>query len=167
MPYNTSPKLPEIRMRAVLLLRKGWSTRKVARHFGFSQSVIVKWSKRAPRDGRMTIETRSSRPHTQPRSISKELAAKIISTRQRTKRCAEVVRAHLEREGVSVSLSTVKRTLERYGMIHKRSPWKKTRKYPPRPDIQKEGDVVEVDTIHFVDGYGKRTYVYTATYSNQ
>lgn len=44
MPYDTSPKLPEIRMKAVLLLRKGWSSRKVARHTGFSQSAVVKWS---------------------------------------------------------------------------------------------------------------------------
>lgn len=162
MPYDTSPKLPEIRMKAVLLLRKGWSTRKVSRHTGFSQSAIVKWSKRAPRDGRMTIETRSSRPHRSPSAIPKDMVAKIVAKRSETQRCAEVVHAYLKNDDVTVSVSTVKRTLDRYGMTEKRSRWKKTRKYPPRPDIRKEGDIVEVDTIHFVDGYGKRTYVYTA-----
>lgn len=35
--------MPRIRREAAQLVRKGWSTRKVARHFGFSQSVVVKW----------------------------------------------------------------------------------------------------------------------------
>jgi len=34
--------------------------------------------------------------------------------------------------------------------------------YPIRPDIEKQGDLVEFDTIHFVDKNGKRTYIYTA-----
>lgn len=144
------------------MARSGWSTRKVARHFGFSQSVIVKWMKRASRDERNIIATRSSRPNTSPSAISKELVAKIISIRNETKRCTEVVHAHLLNEGIVVSLSTVKRTLDRYGMLQKRSRWKKRRIYPPRPDVLKQGDIVELDTIHFVDGRGRRSYVYTA-----
>jgi transposase InsO family protein len=47
-------------------------------------------------------------------------------------------------------------------MLNARSPWKKTRRYPVRPGVEKQGDLVEMDTIHFVDKYGKRSYVYTA-----
>lgn len=149
-------------MKAVLLVRKGWGVRKVSRHLGFSHGAILNWIKKAPRDGRQTIPTRSSRPKHSPRSISKEIVGRIIAERTRSKRCAEVVYEQLKLDGVAASLSTVKRVLSRYGCLNKRSPWKKTRRYPIRPGIEKQGDLVEMDTIHFVDKEGKRTYVYTA-----
>ena len=51
MPYTTNPHMPRIRREAAQLVYKGWSTRKVARHYGFSQSAIVKWSKKAKKYG--------------------------------------------------------------------------------------------------------------------
>lgn len=162
MAYVTNEKLPEIRMKAVLLVRQGWSTRKVARHFGFSQSAVVKWCARAPRDGRRVIPTKSSAPKTSPGALPKETVGRIIHARIKTKRCAEVVHEMLKAEGVEVSLSSVKRKLSQYGLLKKRNPWKRTRKYPPRPEAKVPGMLVQMDTIHFVDKHGKRTYVYTA-----
>ena len=162
MAYTTNPKLPEVRMKAVLLVRRGWSVRKVARYVGFSHGAILNWQKKAPRDGRSIIPTLSPRPRKSPRAISQELVGLIIATRQKSKRCSEVVYEILKVEGVSVSLSTVKRVLARYGCLRKRSPWKKRRVYPIRPDIKTQGDLVQFDTIHFVDKGGKRSYVYTA-----
>ena len=149
-------------MKAVMLLRKGWSSRKVARHFGFSQSAIVKWSARAPRDGRRSIPTKSSAPKTSPLSLSDETVGRIIHARIKSKRCAEVVYEMLKAEGVEVSLSSVKRKLGRYGLLKKRSPWKKRRIYPLRPEATVAGMLVQMDTIHFADKYRKRIYVYTA-----
>lgn len=164
MTYTTNDRLPRLRAQAVRMVRGGRSTREVARYFGYAQSTIVKWCKRAParfvKNG--TLPTFSSRPHHSPRRTPRELEARIIDTRQRTGRCAEVVYEYVKSQGVAVSLSTVKRVLSRYGCLKKRSPWKKKRTYPIRPDIQKQGDLVQMDTIHFVDKYGKRTYVYTA-----
>jgi transposase InsO family protein len=68
----------------------------------------------------------------------------------------------LKAEGVSVSLSTVKRVLSRYGCLKKRSPGKRRWVYPIRPDVKTQGDLVQFDTIHFMDKNGTRTYVYTA-----
>ena len=48
MAYNNNPQMPRVRAEAVRLVRVGWSTRKVARHLGFTQSAIVKWMARAP-----------------------------------------------------------------------------------------------------------------------
>lgn len=149
-------------MKAVLLVRKGWSVRKVARCFGFSHGAVLNWIKRAPRDGRENIPTKSSRPKNSPKAISRDIVGRIIATREQTRRCSEVVYEQLKVEGVMVSLSTVKRVLSRYGCLKKRSPWKKKRKYPIRPAIQKQGDLVQFDTIHFVDRYSQKTYVYTA-----
>lgn len=161
MAYTTNEKLPEIRAKAVQLLNEQWSTRKVARHIGYSQSVIVKWKKRADSKFPRTISTRSSRPKNSPRSLKKEIVGRIIKTRIETKRCAQVVHAMLKQEGISVSLSSVKRTIERYGLLKKRSPWKKRRIYSPRPDILKPGDLVQIDTVHIFEGK-RKIYVYTA-----
>ncbi len=145
------------------MLKDGKSTREVSRYLGYAQSTIVKWNKRKNEAWHeQTLPTRSSRPHTSPNRIPREIEGRIIEIRNKTKRCAEVVYEHLKKENIKVSLSTVKRVLNRYGMIKKRSPWKKRRIYPIRPDIAKQGDLVEFDTIHFVDKYKKRSYVYTA-----
>lgn len=162
MAYTTNEKLPEIRARAVRLLHDGWSTRKVARHLGYAQGTIVKWRKRADSSFPRIIETRSSKPKSSPNSLSRETVARIIKARIETKRCSEVVYETLKAEGVKVSLSSVKRVLGRYSLLKRRSPWKKRRTYPPRPDVKMAGDLVEMDTIHLVDKDGKRTYIYTA-----
>lgn len=163
MTYTTNLNIGKVRMQAIRLLRDGKSTREVSRYLGYAQSTIVKWNKRKNEAWHIQeLPTRSSRPHTSPKRTSREVEAKIINTRKETKRCAEVVYEYLRKDGVKVSLSTVKRVLNRYGCLNKRSPWKKRRIYPIRPDIAKQGDLVEFDTIHFVDKHGERSYVYTA-----
>jgi transposase InsO family protein len=162
MSYTTNEKLPRVRALAVRMLRSGKSTREVARYFGYAQGTIVKWSKRAPKGFVGRIETRSSAPKTSPRSLPRETVARIVHARTKSMRCAEVVYETLKAEGVKVSLSSVKRTLSRYGMLKRKSPWKKRRVYAPRPEAKSPGMLVEIDTIHFVDKDGKRTYVYTA-----
>lgn len=162
MPYTTNEKLPALRAQAVNMVRSGKTTREVARHFGYSQSVIVKWVKRAPKGCVERIETYSSAPKTSPRSLSKETVGRIIHARVKSHRCAEVVYEMLKAEGVEVSLSSVKRKLSRYGLLNKRSPWKKRRVYPPRPEATMAGMLVQMDTIHFVDKEGHRVYIYTA-----
>lgn len=144
------------------MVRSGKSTREVARHFGYAQSTIVKWCKRAPKGFVYHIETKSSRPKHHPNSLPKETVGRIIHARIKSKRCAQVVHEMLKQEGVSVSLSSVKRKLSTYGLLKKKSPWKKRRVYPPRPHAESPGMLVEIDTIHFMDKYGKRIYVYTA-----
>ena len=81
--------MPKIRQKAAQLVYRGWSTRKVARHFGFSQSVIVKWIKKATRIGYHPIPTRSSHPKSHPKQLPKEIVDQIIESRLRTKRTSE------------------------------------------------------------------------------
>jgi transposase InsO family protein len=161
MPYTTNPKMPKVRMKAVNLVRQGWSTRKVARYTGFNQSTIVRWVNKAPADGRLIIPTKNCRPHDHPNSLPREIVRAIILTRQKHNRCAEVVYQELTNQGIKVSLSSVKRTLDRYGMTQKRSPWK--RYHPPleRPKVSNPGDLIQVDTIHLMQNPTERIYVYT------
>lgn len=164
MAYTTNEKVGGVRILAIRMVLSGKSTRQVARYFGYNQSTIVRWYKRRNEvwHKKDELPTRSSRPHISPRRTSREIEAKILAIRNETKRCAEVVYEHLKLEKINISLSTVKRVLSRYGSLKKRSLWKKRRIYPIRPDIVKQGDLVELDTIHFIDKENKRSYVYTA-----
>jgi transposase InsO family protein len=74
-------------------------------------------------------------------------------------RCAEVVHRMLQREGKKVSLSSVKRTLDRKGLT--KSTRKKYYRSGIRPKADYAGDLVQVDTIHLMETPQKRIYIYT------
>ncbi|MEK7147096.1 MAG: integrase core domain-containing protein [Patescibacteria group bacterium] len=148
-------------MSAVLLVRKGWSVRQTARYIGVSPGTISKWVSRAPQDGRLTIPTQSSRPHTSPFSIPIEIERVIIAERQKRHRCGQVVHQELIRQGIKVSLSTVQRVLDRNKLTNSYSPWKKRHISLPRPLAIIPGDLVQLDTIHQMISDKKRIYIYT------
>lgn len=147
-------------MKAVVLVRKGWSIRKAARYFGFSHGALINWLKKAPRDGRSVIPTRSSAPRSHPNRLAQEKVDAIVWQRKKRNRCAKVVHRELQNQGIIVSLSSVERTLKRKGLIKHRSPWKRWHLSGVRPEAILPGDLVQIDTVHFVIG-GKRFYVYT------
>jgi transposase-like protein len=64
MSYTSNDKVPRVRAQAVRMVRAGHSTRVVARHFGYSQSAIVKWCQKAGIVVGARIETMSSAPKT-------------------------------------------------------------------------------------------------------
>ena len=161
MPYTTNPNMPQIRKEAAqLLVRKKWSTRKVARHFGFNQSTIVRWFKKSKTYGYHPIPTMSSRPRHHPRELGDKMVWKIFQQRIKTKRCAEVVHQELLNQGVKVSLSSVKRTLDRMGLLKKRSIYKRFHPHQDRPQALNPGDLVEIDTIHLMIDEKRRIYIY-------
>lgn len=160
MPYTTNPHLPRLRMEAAkLMLQEGWSSRQVARHTGFHQSTIIRWVEKARRTNRNTILTESSRPHHHPEQLSDELVATIINYRQKHRRCAKVLHYLLLKDGHRVSLSSIERILRRFQMVN-HSKWKKWHQYPPRPEPEKPGILVQIDTI-FDRAPQERLYIYT------
>ncbi len=163
MAYNINPQLPVVRARAVELVKyHGWSIRKTARHFGFSHCSVRLWLKRLPEYGpygKLVIPTRSSRPHHHPRALSPEIVKKILEYRGERNQCAEILHHRLLKEGIAVSLSSVKRVLKRFH-CSRYSRWKKWHQYPERPLAEKPGFLVQIDTIH--DGpHQDRLYAYT------
>jgi len=161
MSYTSNPNIGKARANAVKMVRSGNSTREVARHFGFSQSVIVKWCAKVPNDTRQfyAIPTESSRPHHHPNELSEEVVLAILDLRKKTGRGAEYLHQLLLKQGLSVSLSSVKRTLSRHGLT-RYSKWKKWHQSTPRPLPELPGLLVETDTIH--DGPpGSQIYLYT------
>ena len=162
MAYSKNPALPRVRREAVYLVKqKGWSTRKVARHFGYTHSAVVKWCAKDPTGGWRRIETLSSKPKRSPRALSRDIVHAIIKERVGRRRCAEHVYHALLKQGVGVSLSSVKRTLDRCHLRKKRSPWKRPHDFTPRPEAAFCGALLELDTIHIIAPDGSRIYIYT------
>ena len=89
------------------------------------------------------------------------MVQQIVELRLRTGRCAEVLQRHLQNAGVVVSLSSVKRTLERHHLTQKRSPWKRWHHRAPRPLAAQPGALVQIDTVHRMINRKERLYVFT------
>ncbi len=163
MAYTKNPHLPKVRRNTVnLVLLKGWSIRKAARYVGVEPSTVLRWLRKADMmNSQALIPTESSRPHHHPNELSKNIINEIVRIRLKYNRCAEVIHRELLNKGVSVSLSSVKRTLHRQGLIRKRSPWKRWHFEIERPFVSNPGDLVQIDTIHLMKDPKSRMYIYT------
>jgi len=161
MPYTINPYLPKLRAKAVEMVVQGQSIRQVARYIGVNASTVSRWCKKVPSGGCHLIPTKSSRPKHHPRELNKNVVNRIIEIRKSNGRCSEVVHQHLLKENINVSLSSVKRTLDRNYLTKKRSPWKRYHKPMERPEVAKPGDLVQLDTIHLMESENSRIYVYT------
>jgi transposase InsO family protein len=158
--YTKNPNMPRVRLQAVELKRKGWSARKIGRYLGFHHTAVMKWVRKGERLGYHPIATESSRPKHHPRELKENVIKEIVETRLEIKRSAEVIHKVLEEKNIKVSLSSVKRTLDRRGLLKKRSPWKRLHFSIKRPMVAKPGDLVQVDTVHLMTEKG-RIYVFT------
>lgn len=159
--------MPKVRKDAVHMVMQGHNKEEVGRRFGVGSSTIHKWVKKAGTYPYHNIPTLSSKPKHHPKQLSDELVWKIFKQRLAHNRCAEVVHRELINQNINISLSSVKRTLDREGLLKKRSLWK--RYHPPvdRPYPVSPGDLVELDTIHIMINKKARIYVFTLidTYS--
>lgn len=160
MSYTQNPHMPKVRQDAAYMVHRGYTPTEVGRRFGVGSSTVCKWVKKAKRYGYHPIPTLSAKPRHHPHQLSDELVWQIFRKRLARKRCAEVVHQELKLDGVEVSLSSVKRTLDRSGLTKKRSPWK--RYHPPvdRPYPLKPGDLVQIDTIHTMQSEKRRMYTF-------
>lgn len=169
MAYTTNPFAPRARRDAVsLVLKHGLSRAEAARKTGVHRATIGRWIKQQERlylDRRELIPTLSAAPKTHPNGLPPDIVTAIIRVRRSHNRCAEVVWHELKREGVNVSLSSVERTIRRAGLSRRTSQRKRLHPSVRRPSADAPGDLVQVDTIHFLDfRAGKnrqRFYIYT------
>lgn len=154
--------MPKVRRDAVNLVKyRHWSMRKVALRFGVEPSTISRWCAHAYATGWHEIPTQSSRPHTSPNALKKEVINAIIQKRIGRRRCGQHIYHQLKREGVKVSLPSVQRTLDRLGFLKKRSLWKRPHDATPRPAVLNAGALVQLDTVHILAPDGTRIYIYT------
>ena len=146
--------------RDVCLFVRYHGVRKASRKFGILPGTISKWWKKYQVSGHNPILTKSSRPHHHPKQLSEEVVRKIVAIRLKHNRTSEVVHQELLNQGIKVSLNSVRRTIDRHGLMKKRSHLK--RWHPPveRPYAEKAGDLVQIDTIHLMTGKKTRIYVF-------
>src|SRR3989338_10830313 len=160
MSYTKNPHISKVRRDAAYMVKRGFSKEEVGRRFGVGGSTICKWVKKAKIWGYGVIPTLSSKPHHHPKQLSDDLVWKIFQTRIKNRRCADVVHQELLNQKIKVSLSSVKRALDRHGLLEKRSPWKRYHPHVDRPYPLKAGDLVQIDTIHLMVSKKKRIYVF-------
>jgi transposase InsO family protein len=160
MAYTTNPNAPKVRRDAAAFAKKH-GVRTTALRYGVSPGTITKWMQKAKQYGAHPIPTESSRPWSHPHQLSDELVWKIFHTRLKSKRSSEVIHQILKEEAVEVSLSSVKRTLDRSGLLKKRSPWKRYHAPVERPQALHPGALVQLDTIHTMLNAKKRMYTFT------
>jgi len=161
MSYTQNPHMPKVRQDAADMVRRGYTPTEVGRRFGVGSSTVCKWVKKAKVYGYHPIPTLSAKPKHHPKQLSEALVWKIFQTRVLVKRSAEVIHQILKEEGVKVSLSSVKRTLDRSGLLKKRSPYKRYHPHVDRPLPERPGSLVQLDTIHTMIDLKKRMYTFT------
>lgn len=170
MPYCKTNEREKARFNAVKeVLRDGRRPAEVARRFGVYRSTVKRWVdsflelQKAQEITWHTrrIPTKSACPKHSPNRIDFDLALTIIEVRLALNRCAEVVHQEMLNQGYKVSLPTVKRTIKRAGLIKERSKWARYRKFSKRPEVKAPGDLIEVDTVHFLHPITKQRYYAT------
>lgn len=188
MAYSINPNLPKARATAMqMLMQQKPPLQVVANRCGVHRSTIYRWkqkwlklnehqqlenfnrpSRKAGHNSfrlmscSWVIPTGSSKPKHSPGAIPEHIVQLVISLRQLLKRCAEVVWWHLVQDnGVTISLSSVRRILKRHHYISGRK--KRVRPdNPRRPHVTKPGELIETDTIHYIcPSTKRRLYVYT------
>ena len=158
-----NPHIAKVRAKTVQLVKQyGWSVTAAAAHVGVHRATLYDWLAQTPQNSMVMhqIPTRSSRPHHHPRAVDRAIVERIRQIRLARGRCAEAIWYQLKREGLVVSLSTVKRTLTRQGLLRTRSPWKQIHQSGIRPVTTAPGTLVEMDSVHF---WTKPPRVYLST----
>lgn len=188
MAYSTNPNLPKARAFALqLLIREQLPLQTVANRCGIHRSTMWRWKRkwlqlnehvqltndnRPNRQAgvafrltacRWLIPTLVSRPHTSPQAVGKQIVARILELRAQLKRCAEVIWHHLvHKEGIQVSLSSVRRILRRHHCFAGARKKRVRPNNPVRPVVTAAGELVQTDTIHYICPLTKRRrYIYT------
>ena len=183
MAYYRGKDIEKSRGNAVqeVILEKR-SIAQVARRFGKNRSTIYRWIKKwgiqqnvlLENPGRPSralgkvfrwqsvkwnIPTLSSAPKTHPNALNSDIVSAILRVRQRRYECAEIIHYKLAKEGINVSLSSIKRVIKRNEL------WRKKRRYrwnEKRPLPTAPGELIQTDTVHYVNPLDhSKMYIYT------
>lgn len=167
-------------MQEVILEKR--SVAQVARRFGKNRSTIYRWIKKWRMQQNVLLEnpgrpsrplgkafrwqyvkwnipTLSSAPKTHPNALNENIVATILRVRQCKYECAEIIHYKLAKEGINVSLSSIKRVIKRNEL------WRRKRRYrwnEKRPLPTVPGELIQTDTVHYVNPLDhSKMYIYT------
>ena len=167
-------------MQEVILEKR--SIAQVARRFGKNRSTIYRWIKKWRMQQNVLLEnpgrpsrtlgrvfrwqsvkwnipTLSSAPKTHPNALNADIISAILRIRQHRYECAEIIHYKLAKEGINISLSSIKRAIKRNEL------WRKKRRYrwnEKRPLPTAPGELIQTDTVHYVNPLNhSKMYIYT------
>lgn len=167
-------------MHEVILEKR--SIAQVARRFGKNRSTIYRWIKKWRMQQNVLLEnpgrpsrtlgrvfrwqsvkwnipTLSSAPKTHPNALNADIISAILRIRQHRYECAEIIHYKLAKEGINISLSSIKRVIKRNEL------WRKKRRYrwnEKRPLPTAPGELIQTDTVHYVNPLNhSKMYIYT------
>lgn len=183
MAYSTNPNLIKARKETLLcVVAEHMPICTAARRFGVHRSTVWRWLckwreiNRFVKDRnynrpsrphvfnkknyRWDIPTLSAAPKTHPRRIAGWVIDRILALRALLGRCAVIIREKLLLEQIVVSVSTIARVIKRFGL--QKTKRRTIRRTLPRPDVNSPGDLVQIDTVHYVNRLtGERRYIFT------
>ena len=183
MAYYRGKDVEKSRGNAVqeVILEKR-SIAQVARRFGKNRSTIYRWIKKWMMQQNVLLEnpgrpsrtlgkvfrwqsvkwnipTLSSAPKTHPNALNADIVSAILRVRQHRYECAEIIHYKLAKEGINISLSSIKRVIKRNEL------WRKKRRYrwnEKRPLPTAPGELIQTDTVHYVNPLNhSKVYIYT------
>lgn len=183
MAYYRGKDIEKSRGNAIqeIILEKR-SIAQVARRFGKNRSTIYRWIKKWRMQQNVLLEnpgrpsrslgkvfrwqsvkwnipTLSSAPKTHPNALNADIISAILRVRQRKYECAEIIHYKLAKEGINISLSSIKRVIKRNEL------WRKKRRYrwnEKRPLPTAPGELIQTDTVHYVNPLNhSKMYIYT------
>lgn len=167
-------------MQEVILEKR--SIAQVARRFGKNRSTIYRWMNKWRMQQNVLLEnpgrpsrtlgrvfrwqsvkwnipTLSSAPKTHPNALNADIISAILRIRQHRYECAEIIHYKLAKEGINISLSSIKRVIKRNEL------WRKKRRYrwnEKRPLPTAPGELIQTDTVHYVNPLNhSKMYIYT------
>jgi len=109
-----------LKARRAIIRRRvkyGWSVAKICSHFRISRDTFYYHWNNYLQHGWEGLEIGSRKPDT-IHCTPKDIADRIVELRRSTSRSEYAITSYLEREGISVSHSTVYNILKRNGLIH-------------------------------------------------
>jgi transposase len=121
MPWQTKTKMNQ-RMEFVMRAQTTENFRALCREYGISPKVGYKWSRRFVQHGLEGLKEESRKPKSSPVGLGEEVVCRIVLFRERHPHWgAKKIHALYERShGEAPSESSIKRVLERCGLVKKR-----------------------------------------------
>lgn len=133
----------------------------VLRVFPYSARTLKRWLKAYRENGESGLVPKSTAPKTQPHETPIRIKERIVELRRETKLCAQKLHWRLNKQGLTVPVSTISKILKTEGLIRKYRV--KKIKYKYLKIQRKPGELMEID-VKYVPGRlnCRRYYQYTA-----
>jgi transposase len=145
--HANAPLTPEGRRRLCERVAAGRPVAHVAAEAGISRATLAKWYGRWIELGEAGLVDQSSRPHRSPAAIGDDIVDAILELRRTEKWGNARIAAHLGEHGITVSVSTVRRTFHRHDLARVRDmdPPTGQRARAVRYEHDAPGDLAHVD----------------------